>query len=276
MKSAMKNNDPMQSIDPVRSINTMGTIDAHCHLDQLDDPAAAIARALGAGVTRIVTVSEDLASMKKALALRKAHPGTVLAGLGIHPARSVALSKEDCKREVAFIESHLGDADLLGEVGLDFKHAATESQQKDQAELFDRLLEIAADHGKPVNIHSRRAQRAAMERAVRFTAKTGLGALMHWFTASKKLIRICAAEGVFVSVGPSVLFHDQTREVAATIPLDLLLVETDSPVPYGGTPAEPAWAARVTREMARIAGLSVRDLAERVARNLDRFLREKV
>jgi len=233
---------------------------------------AALERARRAGVGKVLAVSEDLESMERVLALKRENPGLVLAGLGIHPARSVAASGAELGRELAFIEANIAEADAVGEVGLDYKFAVTEEQQRSQADLLDRLFRIASAHGKPVNVHSRRAQRRAMELAIRYKTETGLNALMHWFTASKKLIRICAAEGIFVSAGPSVLSSESTREVAATIPVDLLLVETDSPVPFDGNPAEPALAADVTRALAPAFGVAPEELGRIVGRNFNRYL----
>jgi len=250
----------------------MDTIDAHCHLDLCQHPETVLERARRAGVGRILTVSEDLASMRRALQLKERYTDQVLAGLGIHPARTVTMSAEEAEVELRFIADHLALADVLGEVGLDYKWALSAEQREHQRALLDSQLELAAVNGKPINVHSRRAQRPAMERAIRFKRETGLSALMHWFTASKKLVKNCAAEGLFVSVGPSVLYHDGTRKVAATIPLDLLLVETDSPVAYQGEPAEPAKAAEVTGALAGLFGITAEELAERVRHNFVRYL----
>jgi TatD DNase family protein len=176
----------------------------------------------------------------------------VLAGLGIHPMYSVRFSQEEAEEELEFLESHLAEADALGEVGLDYKYAQTEEQKAFQADILFRALRMAKESKKPINLHSRWAQRQTLEVAIRFKRDTGLPALMHWFTSSKKLIRICAQEGIFVSVGPSILFPGPASEVCLEIPDHLLMVETDSPVPYGGEPAAPSWAARVLERLAEL------------------------
>jgi TatD DNase family protein len=252
----------------------MAVHDAHCHLDQLDDPGRAVERARAAGVHRILAVSEGIDSAAKVLDLKARHGPTVLAGLGIHPMFSVRLSDEEIEQGLRFIEAHLERADALGEVGLDYKHAVTDEQKAFQHALLGRLLDLAKAAEKPVNLHSRRAERATMNRAIAFTRETGLPALMHWFTSSKKLIRICAEEGVFVSAGPSVLFNDHACEVSKHIPDDLLLVETDSPVPFGGKPAEPAWVMQVAQKLAEIRGIPLADLEAQLNENFARYLRE--
>jgi TatD DNase family protein len=246
--------------------------DAHCHLDQLEPPEPFLQRARAAGVDRMLALSEGLDSCKKTLDLKRRYPDTVLAGLGIHPMFSVRLSPEEAEEGLAFIKTHLAEADALGEVGLDYKWARTEEERAYQNDLLTRMLEMAAAEKKPVNLHSRYAQRQTLERAVAFTRETGLPALMHWFTASKKLIRICEAEGIFVSAGPSVLFEGPTQEVVLHIPEQLLLVETDSPVPFGGEPAEPAWAARVCARLAELRGADPAAFEQQINENFARYL----
>ena len=182
--------------------------DAHCHLDQLKDQSEALDRAAAAGVTRILAVSEGRESGEKVLELKRAYPGVVLAGLGIHPMFSVSLTPQEAEHGLGFVRSRLHEADVLGEVGLDFKHASTDEQKAFQRELLSRMLDAARESGKPINLHSRWAQRQTLEVAIGFKRETGLHALMHWFTSSKKLIRICAEEGVFVSAGPAILFSE--------------------------------------------------------------------
>lgn len=250
----------------------MNLFDIHCHLDQLSDTDQAVQRAVDAGVNRILTVSEDVESGLNSLDLKTRHPGVVFAALGIHPMLSVSLSHRETVEGLRFIEEHLHKADALGEVGLDFKFARTEEQQTFQRELLDQMLEMARAAKKPVNLHSRWAQRAAMEVAIRYKKETGLPALLHWFTSSKKLIRICAEEGIFVSVGPSLLFEGPTQDVCLHIPDNLLLVETDSPVPFGGEEAEPAWAARIFEKLAELRGIDPAALENVLNENFDRYL----
>ena len=250
----------------------MPLFDAHCHLDQLTDPPHAVTRARSAGVERLLAMSEGLASCKEVLALKKQFPGVVLAGLGIHPMVSVRLSGEEMEASLDFIQEHLEEADAIGEVGLDFKFARSPAQKAAQTDLLERQLTMATEAGLPINLHSRWAERPVMEIAIRYQKDTGNPALLHWFTSSKKLIRICAEEGVYVSVGPSILFDGRASEVCLHIPDPLLLIETDSPVPFGGEPAEPAWAARVFEKLAALRGSSPASLEARLNENFERYL----
>jgi len=246
--------------------------DAHCHLADLPDPAASAAEAAEAGVGPIAAVSMGPGDTRALLALRQAAQGRVLVGAGIHPSRVPELDDVALEAEIAAIEALAPECDFIGEVGLDFKDAATASQQDRQRALLDRMLALAGRHRLSVNLHTRRADRELLERAERFTRDTGLGAVLHWFTHSRSLARRCGDAGIWISAGPSVLIDPKQAEVAKRIAGDFLLVETDSPVVYAGEAARPSWAARVAGGLAALRGKAPEDLAETVRRNFARWL----
>lgn len=248
-------------------------VDTHCHLDQFADPQAVLAEAAASGVERVVAVSEDPDSMAAVLTLKMRFPDQVLAGLGLHPAWVVCQRREKIDQALAWLADHLVEADLLGEVGLDYRWAETEAQKTLQAELLEAQLELAARHRRPVNLHSRRCPRQTLEWAIAFCRRTGLGAQLHWFTHSKKLVRLCNQEGIYVSVGPTLLDHPPTQEVALSIADDLLLLETDAPVPAGGQIGHPARTRQVAETLAALKGISGEEIAARTAANFARYLR---
>jgi TatD DNase family protein len=223
----------------------MSLIDSHCHLYALRDVEDAVLHARAAGVTQIVSVSEDHDSMQQTLRLRDAFPDFILPGLGIHPVTVSSMSSAQWKTALSFLRKHAGEAACIGEIGLDFKVAATERDKEKQREALRAQMEVAAEHRLPINLHSRRALRQTMEEAIGFRRDTGLPALLHWFAHSEKLLRRTNAEQVFVSVGPSILFSEEALSLALSIDRRLVLIETDAPVPFGGKPASPAWAAEV-------------------------------
>ena len=247
-------------------------IDSHCHLDQLPDPAAALAEAAAQGVSQVVAVSESAASMRAVLALRQAHPGAVVAGLGLHPAWISQQTPEAVEEGLRFLAQHLPQTQVLGEVGLDHKWAGTPQQQAFQEEILDRQLALAAACAKPANFHSRRCPRQVMERAIQFCRQTGLGAQLHWFTHSRKLIHQCNDAGIYVSVGPMVLEDAQTQAVALAIADELLLLETDAPVPIGGLPNQTAQVRAVAEKLAALKGRPLEELAALTTANFHRYL----
>jgi TatD DNase family protein len=249
------------------------TPDAHCHLDQLEDPEAALREAEAAGTAPILAVSMDAASAEATLGLRDRHPGLVLAGVGLHPSRVAEMTAAEQERELGRLESLAASADFIGEIGLDFRDAGTAGMQERQREALARQLEWAAARRLPINMHSRRADREVLESAIAYRRRSGCGALLHWFTHSRKLARLAAEAGLFISPGPSVLIDPPTCEVARAIADPALLVETDAPVVYGREgAASPGWAPRVLARLAELREVSRADLEKVVADNLDRYL----
>lgn len=247
--------------------------DAHCHLSLLPDPDAAVEEAARAGVGPILAVSMDADEAEAVLALRDRHRGAVLAGAGLHPTRVVELAPDLCYEHLRRVIDLSREADFVGEIGLDHKDARTDSERARQREVLAALLETAERLRRPVNLHTRRADRELLDAAVGFHGRTGLGTLLHWFTHSAKLAKVCAAEGVFISPGPSILIDDKPAAVAGAIDPRVLLVETDAPVTYGSLgPARPAWARRVAGGLAGLRGVSERNLDRSLTENLRRYL----
>lgn len=247
-------------------------VDTHCHLDQFEDPQKVMLAAAAAGVETLVAVGENPASNRAVLDLRGARPGRVVAGVGLHPVWVVEQPPQAVEAALAGLAAQLADADLLGEIGLDHKWAETADQRRFQEEALDRQLALAAAAGKPINLHSRRCQRQVMEKAIGYCRETGFAAQLHWFTQSKKLIRICNDEGLFVSVGPTVVTDSQAREVAAHVADDLLLLESDAPVPVGGVPGHPRRVLEVAMALAELKRCSVAEIAQLTRANFRRFL----
>ena len=114
--------------------------------------------------------------------------------------------------------------------------------------------------------------RETLDTAAAFHHETGLPALLHWFTHSSKLIRKAVAEGLFMSAGPAVFYSEETLKTALAIPLENLVLETDTPVPFGGVSARPQMVADVARRLAESRHLSVEDLAGAAHLNSMRLL----
>lgn len=246
--------------------------DSHCHLDELDDPGAALDAAAATGVSAVVAAAQDLASMEKVLKLKTRFPQAVKAALGLHPVRVIEHTGEQIDEALEFLAARLPEADELGEVGLDYKRAETVERQQLQQEILDRQLEIAQRCGKPACFHSRRSQRQVMDRAVAYHRQTGLNAQLHWFTQSRKLVRVCNEEGIYISVGPTILSDDQAGQVAQMVAGELLLLETDAPVAVGGIAGTPARVRVVAEKLCDLRGVSLETISAQTQHNLDCFL----
>ena len=246
--------------------------DAHCHLDEIDAPEEAVRLAREAGVGPILAMGMDRVSSERTAALKPRLEGLILTGVGIHPSYVPEWDDDRLEAEFRYVRDHLDGVECLGEVGLDYKDARDEMQRKRQHAILDRLLELAAQHGKPVSFHCRRAERPSVAKAIEFTGSTGLGINLHWFTHSEKLARKCGEAGVYISVGPAILWRPEQAQVAAIIHPDFLLTETDCPVPFNDESDRPAWAARVAEKLAEVRGEDKEALSARLAANFRKYL----
>ena len=250
--------------------------DAHCHLDEIEDPIGAVRAARDAGVAPHLAMGMDETSSRRSLEIaaeiRKDGTLQVLTGVGIHPSYVPEWDDVRLEREFAFVREMLPSVDCLGEVGLDYKDAREPDQRARQHAILDRQLALAAMHRKPVSFHSRRAERPSVARAADFVRQTGLGINLHWFTHSEKMARKCGEAGIYISCGPAILWREEQARVASLIDGDLLLTETDCPVPFNDESARPAWAARVAARLAELRGEPLEALTARLARNFRRYM----
>jgi len=196
--------------------------------------------------------------------------------LGLHPEELILLDRAQAQACLRSIEEHLPRATAVGEVGLDFKYAAAEPQRALQAEFFSKFIALANKQDKPLNVHSRRAERQTLEQLI---AEGATRVLMHWFTGSSKLCKLAAQQGYFISCGPSLLTNEFTQGVVKSIPLENLLLETDAPVPYtlpgvegaapaeGPQPSEPSWIPRVAAKVAEVKGLALDEVRAQTWKN---------
>lgn len=247
--------------------------DTHCHVEQLPSLERSLLDAAAGGVHRIVAVAEDEASILKIRDLQtQRFPTEVLLGVGYHPMLTPGRESADIDSALKCVETFASEATVIGEIGLDHKYAVSEDDKSYQREILQRQLEIAAKARKPINLHSRWALRETMNVAVDFTKETGLGAQLHWFTQSKKLIRKTNESGVYVSVGPSILHSEQARTVASTIDRKLLLLETDGPVEFAGEPAEPSWIPKIAAAVAELWECDASEVSRQTEENFERYL----
>jgi TatD DNase family protein len=238
--------------------------DTHAHLDACAEPAEVlVARAQAAGVERIVSVGSGLASCRETLAIAGREQG-VFAALGIHPHQAAG---EDAGR-LDELRKLLGDerAVAVGETGLDFyRDYAPHDRQR---ELFERQLELAAELGKAVVVHSRAASDETAEALERFEGTV----VLHCFSAPE-LLPVALERSYYVSFAGNVTYPsaEELREAARRIPGDRLLVETDSPYlspqPRRGRPNEPANVVHTAAALAEARGEDAEELAARLDAN---------
>lgn len=266
----------------------VGWCDCHCHLDEYADPEACIREAEAAGVTRICAVAQRHEECWRSIfSLAAGHPGVVVPGIGIHPCpdgdEMLFMRYGDDEKALGDLRAEMlgyrGRAAIVGEIGIDYKWASDAAQRATQRRLFDAQLGIAAELGLPVSVHSRRSARDAMEACVRWHRETGLGACLHWFTHSSKLMRQAALGGVFVSVGPAgAITEEDERKVVAKVGkecLSQILLETDGPIRFQGEEATPAWIPRIGEAVSKLIGVPADDVRTATYNNFERYLTMK-
>ncbi|TWT73369.1 TatD family hydrolase [Allorhodopirellula solitaria] len=254
---------------------TLRLFDTHAHLnsdvftDSVDD---VVLRAREAGVTGIGVIGIDAATSRRACDLAAAHPGYLHAVVGIQPNSAAEADSGD----FAIIEELVGAPGVvgIGETGLDCYWDDTPIAQ--QHEYFQRHLDLAVRVDLPVVIHMRESAELIIGQ-LREQSRLP-PAVMHSFTGNLAEARQCLDLGLMISFAGMVTFkkNDELREVAAYVPEDRLLVETDSPYlspePLRGRrPNEPARVEHTLRCVAKTRGVSAEQLADATAENAARF-----
>jgi TatD DNase family protein len=241
-------------------------IDTHAHFDALaDEPAAVLARARAAGVTRAIAVGSGIDSCRAALELAEGEEG-VFAALGIHPHQAGGDEAGRLDELRGLLASPRAVA--VGETGLD--HYRDYAPHDRQRELFDAQLELAAELGKPVVIHSRAADSETLSGLDAFPGTV----VLHCFS-SPGLLEPALERGWYVSFAGNVTYPSayELRAAARAVPAERLLVETDSPYlspqPRRGRPNEPANVIHIVAALADARGEAVDGLAEQIDANAD-------
>lgn len=256
-------------------------IDSHCHLDPtvfggdagVDD---AIARARAAGVDRMITIGSGYGfeSAGRALAVARRHPDVLRATVGLHP-HDAKLATADTLAEL-YAMADAPEVVALGEMGLDFHYDS--SPRDEQRRVFRDQLRAARERQLPVIIHDRDSAGETLAILDDEGAWAG-GVLYHCYTGDVAAMEAIVSRGGYVSIPGIVTFKngDVMRDVAARVPADRLLLETDSPfltpIPFRGRRNEPAYVAYVAQKVAEVRGADVAELSEQAAANTRRFFR---
>jgi TatD DNase family protein len=250
-------------------------VDSHCHLDFPDfegERDAVVARAIAAGVTRMVTICTRLDNAAKVSAIAEAYPGVFWAA-GTHPMRAAEEPLVAVETLVALARhpKFVG----LGETGLDYHYSA--DSKAVQQESLRIHIEAARQTGLPLIIHARDAD-ADMARILTEEHRAGAyPCVLHCFSSSAALAEAALALGFSLSMSGIATFpkSGDLRAIFAAAPLDRILVETDSPYlappPHRGRRNEPAYAALTARIGADLFGISYADFAKATSANFDRL-----
>lgn len=250
-------------------------VDSHCHLEYkglVEDQQCVLARARDAGVTTMLSISTRQSEWNRVIGTAEREPG-IWASVGIHPheADLHADLDEGALLDVAAHPRVVG----IGETGLDYYY--DKSDRDTQQALFRRHIAVSRATGLPLIVHTRDAE-ADTARIIEEEMEQGaFPALIHCFTASADFAQRMIAAGLTISLSGIVTFKNarDLQEIAAALPADRLLVETDAPflapVPHRGQVCEPSFTADTSRFVANLRGVAFEDLAETTTANFFRL-----
>ncbi|MSO74884.1 MAG: TatD family deoxyribonuclease [Alphaproteobacteria bacterium] len=251
-------------------------VDSHCHLDFpdfVDDLDGVLARATTAGVGWMQTICTRLRSFDGVVALAERNE-RLFCSVGVHP-HHVAEETEPVTPEVLLARAKHPKVIGLGETGLDFYY---EQSPRDQQEASFRAHIVAARRsGLPIIVHTRTADTETI-RIMREEAERGrFPGVIHCFTAGRAVAQCALELGLYVSLAGILTFKNAgaLRDVVRDLPLDRLLVETDSPylapVPHRGKRNEPAFVPEVAAALATLKGISAEQVAQTTTDNFFRL-----
>jgi len=238
----------------------------HNHLYAVSDPDAVVRESVERGVGLIVTNAENVETAKKCVELARMHE-IVYAAVGIHPEYALTAPESNLKIVEQMLENEKVVA--VGEIGLDYKFARNRAEKDRQNLFFLKQIRLAKDYDLPVIAHSRRAHRPVVEQLIDSDVRADL----HWFSGPLEDVINAVEHGIFLSFGPAVLHYEAYRAVIDVVPLDLIMLETDMPVRFGGEEARPWWVRDVAQFIADVKRTSVDHVIERTWRNARRFFR---
>jgi len=250
-------------------------VDSHCHLDFPDFQTRlpeVLAAASAAGVGRMVTISTHVARFDTYRSLAESHE-SIFCSVGTHPHN--AADEPDVPAERLAELSRHPRCIAIGEAGLDYHY--DNSPHDVQQRVFRTHIEAAQATGLPLVIHARNADEDMIRILSEEMARGRFDAVLHCFSSGEKLARVGVELGLYVSFSGILTFRnsEEIRRIAAAIPRERLLVETDAPylapVPHRGKTNEPSFVAHTAHVLAEIIGVSDEEVAKLTTANFYRL-----
>jgi TatD DNase family protein len=250
-------------------------VDSHCHLDFPDfvtELDGVVDRARAAGVGRIVTISTRVKQHTAVLAIAERFPN-VYCSVGTHPHH--AHEELDITVEHLVAVTRPAKVVAIGEAGLDYHYSYSSRDAQEQG--FRSHIAAARETGLPLVIHSRDADLDMAKILEEETGKGAFPAVLHCFTGGRELALRAIALGLYISFTGILTFKksEDLRLIAAALPSDRILVETDAPYlapgPYRGKRNEPAYVVETAKTLAAVRGISTEEIARQTTENFYRL-----
>lgn len=250
-------------------------VDSHCHLNYkglVEDQQGVLARARAAGVSQMLNISTRASEWDAVIAVAE-RESDVMASVGIHPHEADV--HPDVETATLVEKAQHPRVIGIGESGLDYYY--DHSDRARQRDSFRNHVAAARETQLPLIVHTRDAEEDTYEILAEEMGKGAYPALIHCFTASQDFAEKVLDLGLYISISGIVTFKNAKalQEAARAVPLDRLLIETDSPflapVPHRGKPCEPAFVADTARFLAELRGESLETLASATTANFYRM-----
>lgn len=248
----------------------MGLFDTHAHLydKAFDRDREEIIAKVFETVDYVVTPSEDLETSRQAVALAEAYP-QIYAAVGIHPQLTKDASEEILAAIADLAKAH-PKVKAIGEIGLDYYYLYTEKEV--QKHWFARQIDMAKELDIPILIHDRDAHGDTVD-ILKAHKGGALRGILHCFSGSIETAKELMKLGFYISFAGPVVFPKslKLKEVAKEIPMDRILIETDSPYltppPYRGKRNDPSNVFYVAEEIAKLKGMALLEFVEQTKKN---------
>jgi len=255
--------------------------DIHAHLDFpafSDDLPAVLERAKAAGVVAVINQGVHHASNQRVLELAGQHP-LITPALGLYPLNAPNVTVHDDKDDdfdrhtvsvdetLTFIRTHADGITAIGEVGIDLQYS---DDTEHQVENFRKIIALSKETGKPLIIHSRKAEALVLDL---LEEAKHTNAVLHCFSGSRKLIRRAVEQGLMLTVTSNANRLEHFRMMAREVPLGQLFTETDAPYlsPVRGERNEPANVTVAVQVIAEEKGLTAEEAANALYQSYQRF-----
>jgi TatD DNase family protein len=237
-------------------------VDVHCHLTLLKQKYELD------GLEAVITCGTSIEDSKKAIEIAEKYPN-VWVCVGIHP--------EEIKTNYNGLEKLLENRKVvgIGEVGLDYFQGISEEEKKKQIELLEIQLQLAEKYNLPVEIHNRNAD----EDVWKLMNKYKITGVMHCFTRNREFMEKCVNRGWYISFGGLVTYphNNKMAKIAQVVPIDKLLLETDSPYSYPELGRkdinQPQNVKIVADKMAEIRGVTIQEIDQVTSENAKKLFK---
>ncbi len=235
--------------------------DAHCHLDydSFDEDREEVIEKCSEELELVVNSGRDPETNQESLSLQGNHSDFIYATAGIHPTHTDAFDQvEEVKKQ---LEKHNFWA--VGEIGMDYHHVEEEEMREKQEKVFIEMVETAEELNLPVVVHSRNAEKQVLE----VLKGRDIDCYLHCFNGSVSQVEEAVEDDMVVGVTYQVVYSSRVQSIVETVPLENLVLETDSPFLKQGERNTPITVDEVAEEVAEIKNVPVSKVKEVTTRN---------